>query len=92
VGIHHRSQFNHYNLASDFMEVYRPLIDLIVKQNISTEFTRDDKRKLINVFNKKVRIRNRNQYLGNSVEIYVDSLIKYLNGEGRDLYFPELLL
>src|SRR5690625_16648 len=72
VGIHHRNQFNHYNLASDFMEVYRPLIDLIVKQNISTEFTREDKRKLINVFNKKVIISNRNEYLGKRVKIYFE--------------------
>src|SRR5690625_582392 len=93
VGIHHRSQFNQYNLASDFMEVYRPLIDKIVKQNIRNEFTREDRRKLLNVFNKKVRIRNRKQYLGNSVEIFVDSLVKYLDGGKREqLHLPTLIL
>lgn len=89
LGIHHRSQFNHYNLTSDFMEVYRPLIDLIVKENISTDFSTYEKQILLNVFNQKIKIKNRNQYLSNSVEIYVDSLIDYMNnGNEEKLSFP----
>jgi|SRR5699024_3163206 len=89
LGIHHRGQFNHYNLTSDFMEVYRPLVDLIVKENIFTEFSTKEKQILLNVFNQKIKIKNRNQYLSNSVEIYVDSLIDYMNnGNEEKLSFP----
>lgn len=92
VGIHHRNQYNHYNLASDFMEVYRPLVDYIVKTYVKDEFSIDEKRELLDIFNKKVKIKNRNQYLANSVEIYVDSLIKYMNtGDLKHLAFPELI-
>jgi len=89
IGIHHRNQYNHYNLASDFMEVYRPLVDYIVKLEVETEFTKGEKRKLLNIFNKKVVIKKRNQYLANSIEIYVDSLIKYMRtGKISNLSFP----
>lgn len=90
LGIHHRSQLNHYNLASDFMEVYRPFIDLTVKKNVNEKFTRKEKRNLLDVFNIKVQINGRSQYLSNSVEIYVESLIKFLNtGDHKSLYFPD---
>lgn len=91
VGIHHRNQYNHYNLASDFMEVYRPLVDVIVKESVIDTFNSESKRELINVFNKKVYIKNSKQYLANSVELYVDSLIKFLEQEKYEvLAFPAL--
>lgn len=91
IGIHHRNQYNHFNLASDFMEVYRPLIDYIVKENVIDTFDYDTKRKLLAIFNYKVLIKNRNQYLANSVEIYIDGLVKYLNtGQINKLSFPRL--
>lgn len=89
VGIHHVNQFNHYNLASDFMEVYRPLIDVIVKQEIYDSFGKSEKAKLLDIFNKKVLIKNRKQYLPNSVDIYVESLFDYLEyGNSKQLFFP----
>ena len=91
IGIHHSSQFNHYNLASDFMEVYRPIVDVIVKQHIAEDFGRYEKRRLLNLFNKKVMIKNRKQYIPNSIEIYVDGLLKFLDSGNRDLLaFPNL--
>lgn len=92
VGIHHRSQYNHYNLASDFMEVYRPMIDRIVKDHIIDEFTKENKRALLNVFNIQVWIKNRKQYLANSIDLYVDSLIKFLEKEkDEELAFPKII-
>lgn len=89
IGIHHRNQYNHYNLASDFMEVYRPLIDSIVKKYVEDEFDERVKHQLLDVFNKKVYIKNKYQYLANSIEIYIDSIIKYMkSGNRKHLSFP----
>ncbi len=62
------------------MEVYRPLVDSIVKKGVKDEFDQEAKKSLLNIFNKKVMIKGKRQYLANSIEIYVDSLIKYLGG------------
>src|SRR5699024_4697153 len=40
LGIHHRIQFNNYNLTIDFMKMYRPLNEFNVKKNISTYFSK----------------------------------------------------
>lgn len=91
-GIHHSNQFNHYNLASDFMEVYRPLVDTIVKTHIKDEFGKYEKRLLIDMLNDKALIKNRKHYLPNSIDIYLDSMIHYLNkGDSKRLAFPTLL-
>lgn len=90
VGIHHRSQFNHYNLSSDFMEVYRPFIDKIVKENIKSEFTTLNKQTMLGIFNEKIMIKHKRQFLANSIEIYIDSLITFLNSspDSSVLAFP----
>ena len=37
LGIHHKNEFNVFNLADDFLEVFRPLVDLWVMQNLKDE-------------------------------------------------------
>lgn len=92
IGIHHHNQYNHFNLASDFMEVYRPLVDSIVKKGVKDEFDQEAKKSLLNIFNKKVMIKGKRQYLANSIEIYVDSLIKYLGGgKIEGIAFPSII-
>lgn len=92
IGIHHRNQYNHFNLSCDFMEVYRPLVDLIVKKHVYDEFDKQSKRELLNIFNKKINIRGKKQYLANSIEIYVDSLLKFMKkGDITQLAFPTIV-
>ena len=50
-GIFHDNMFNQFNLASDFMEPFRILIDLKVKQMNLEEFDHDEKLQLIDVLN-----------------------------------------
>lgn len=89
LGIHHRNQYNSYNLSSDLMEVYRPFIDDIVKSNIVNEFGKDERRVLIEIFNQKILIRGQKQFLANSIHIFVDSVIKYLNSDKETtIHFP----
>ena len=37
IGIHHKSELNNYNLADDFIEPFRPIVDLWVITNINSE-------------------------------------------------------
>lgn len=43
LGLHHRSELNSFNLADDFMEPLRPLVDLWVAQNIHDDGALDKK-------------------------------------------------
>lgn len=89
LGVHHRSQYNSYNLASDLMEVYRPFVDNIVKSNAINEFGKSERRILIEIFNTQILIRNQYQFLANSIGIYIDSVIKFMNSEEpKEIHFP----
>ncbi|ARJ50339.1 type II CRISPR-associated endonuclease Cas1 [Staphylococcus lutrae] len=79
IGIKHKNEYNIYNLASDFMEIFRPIVDSIVLKFVKQEFGKEEKRVIIDLLNKKVKIDNKNYYFVNAVERYVDSLFLYLS-------------
>lgn len=89
IGIMHRNEFNLYNLASDLMEVMRPLIDYVVLDTIRDSFEKEEKRKIADILNKKICVNNKMYYLVNAIEIYVESVFKYLStGKEKHIKFP----
>ncbi|WP_300409065.1 type II CRISPR-associated endonuclease Cas1 [Lagierella sp.] len=70
LGIFHDNQFNFYNLSSDLMEPFRPIIDkIVININIGT-FGREEKLKLMDVFMSPIKIGNRTYELRNAISIY----------------------
>lgn len=93
IGIHHHSQYNHQNLSSDIIEVFRPLIDIIVKKHIESDFGRNEKNELLEIFNKKIEFKNRLHYVSNAVELFVDSLIRFMEtGNSKLIVLPNIPL
>lgn len=90
IGVHHKNQFNQFNLSSDLMEVYRPIVDVIVKNNVSDEFGKFEKRQLVEMFNEKVIMKNGRQFIPNSVEIYIDSIIRFLQNTDDNIIEVDL--
>lgn len=85
LGIFHDNMFNQFNLASDFMEPFRILIDRKVKQMNLEEFDHDEKLQLIDVLNQEVQIDGRNQYVNNAIKIYCRSVLDALNEDDSSL-------
>lgn len=82
LGIWHKNEFNCFNLASDLMETYRPLVDrLVIKMNDNENF----KSQLLQIFNFQLRIDGKKQYLENAVGIYCASVMDALNSENTQL-------
>ena len=81
LGINHKSEFNQFNLTCDIMEPFRPLIDEIVYNNMNFEFDKKQKYKLIDVLNNKVRIDKKEQYVGNAIPIYMQSVFDTLENK-----------
>lgn len=91
IGIFHANEFNQMNLASDLVEIFRPLVDYIVHEQITDTFGKEEKRKVLKMLEYKIRIRNSNQYLQTGCQLYVDSCLQYLtDGQKSKLMFPEL--
>ena len=79
-GLKHANQFNDFNLASDLMEPFRPLVDQIVYENRSKKF-KEIKRRLFDLFSQTYDYGNKQMYLTNIASDYTKKVIKVLNGE-----------
>lgn len=82
LGIWHSNQFNNFNLGSDLMEPFRIIVDRII---YSLKDINDFKMKLLNIFNLKIKIDNKSQYLENAIEIYCQSIFDALNENDESL-------
>ena len=79
LGIHHNSKINNFNLAYDFLEPYRSIVDKYVFDNqdeivfpLSFEF----RKKLINLLNKEVLHNNKKYTVEYSISLLIKSYIK----------------
>lgn len=81
-GLKHANQFNQFNLASDIMEPFRPIIDQIVYENRNHSFVKI-KRELFTIFSDTFQYNNKEMYLTNIVSDYTKKVIKALNNNGK---------
>lgn len=87
IGIKHSNLFNPFNLTSDIMEPFRPLVDKVVRDNYNEVFGGTMKIKIIDILKQKVLIKGTKQYLTNAISIYVKSVIRAI--EEKDITFLE---
>ncbi|MEK4230916.1 type II CRISPR-associated endonuclease Cas1 [Solibacillus sp. FSL H8-0538] len=89
IGIHHINEYNQYNLASDFIEVFRPIVDFIVIKHVVDQFGKEQRRQIIEMLNYKIFIKSGEHYLAQAVQMFIDGCINFLNtGEEDKLNFP----
>ncbi|CBK73314.1 CRISPR-associated protein, Cas1 family [Butyrivibrio fibrisolvens 16/4] len=92
LGIHHKNEFNRFNLVDDLMEPVRPFVDLYAYRILENEkyFKVDHRRKLVNILNHKVRYMDKNMFLGNMIEEYIVQYAAFLSGKREYVVFPEI--
>lgn len=75
IGVNHCNELNSYNLADDFIEPFRPMIDLWVKENINIdkEITKENRISLIDLINYECLIDGKNHSILNSIDIMIAS-------------------
>ena len=78
LGIFHDNMFNHYNLACDLMEPFRPFIDYAVTMAELSEFGHSEKMKLVQALNRQIIIDGKTQYMTNAIKIFVKSIFDAL--------------
>lgn len=77
MGVHHRNELNNFNLADDFIEPLRPLVDIWTAENkdADTALDRKDRMNLYNLLNCNVIIRKRRETVLRATEIMAESLV-----------------
>ena len=79
IGITHRNTFNHFNVASDFIEPFRPVVDRMVIELEPKKFDKEEKHSMMSLFNRELLIFDRKELLSNAIRIYVKSVLNSLN-------------
>ena len=95
LGIFHRNKYNPYCLASDIMEPYRPIADLLVMKwlQLHTEkqsLDKESKTFLLQIATQDVNIEKLVRPLIVGVKMTASSLLKCYTGEKRQISYPEL--
>lgn len=85
IGIFHDNMFNQFNMGSDLLEPFRPLVDRIVKDNMPEKFEREEKIMMLSLLNQEVIIANRREYLTNAIRIYCRSVFDAINNQDISL-------
>ncbi|WP_086350881.1 type II CRISPR-associated endonuclease Cas1 [Candidatus Enterococcus clewellii] len=79
-GLKHANQFNDFNLASDLMEPFRPLVDQIIYAQRKKPFP-VMKRALFDLFTNNYMYNKKKMFLTNIVGDYTKKVVKVLNAE-----------
>lgn len=97
IGLFHHSELNSYNLADDFIEPFRPIVDLYVMNHFqylekNSDFTSDMKRGLFRLLSFDMIIQGEKHSVSNSIDKAVMSFNSCLMGVKEELLLPVLIL
>ena len=85
IGLFHDNIFNQFNLGSDLMEPFRPLVDQVVKELKPVKFEHEEKVRMLQVLQKEVLISGRKEFVNNAIKIYCRSIFDALNDNDTSL-------
>jgi len=85
LGLFHDNMFNQFNLGSDLMEPFRPLIDRKVMSMQPEKFEHEEKMKVLSVLNEEVYIGGKKEFINNAIKIYCKSIFDALNDKDSSL-------
>lgn len=92
LGLFHDNIFNPFNLGSDLMEPFRPLVDReVLSMKMGNQLTTENKKDLINILNHTVIIQNRRTTVTQAIGIYSRSVFRGMEETGpADIIFYRL--
>lgn len=79
LGLFHDNMFNPFNLGSDLMEPFRPLVDCKVIDMRVKALEHQEKMDIVSILNQEVIINGRSEYVSNAIKIYCKSVFDSLN-------------
>lgn len=85
LGLFHDNMFNQFNLGSDIMEPFRPLVDSRVRMFIPEKFEHEEKIEILKILQDEVIIAGRKEYVNNAIKIYCKSVFDALNDNDTSL-------
>lgn len=79
LGVHHKNEFNEFNLTCDLMEPFRVIIDNFVYFNKDRDLDTNYKLDIINVFNNTYKYRGKNYVLKDIIKMFTKSALESID-------------
>ncbi len=76
LGIHHKNEFNEFNLSCDLMEPFRIVIDNFVYYNKERKFDTTYKLDIVNIFNNTYKYKGKNYSLKDIIKMFIKSALE----------------
>ncbi len=83
LGIHHKNEFNEFNLSCDLMEPFRVIIDNFVYYNLDREFNQQYKLDIINIFNNTFLYKKKKYTLKDIIKLYTQNALQFLTTDNK---------
>lgn len=93
LGVNHCNELNSFNLADDFIEPFRPIVDLWIYENmkLEDELSRDDRIALVDLVNLNCIIDDKNHSILNAIDKMIASYTTALSKKDfRLLKLPDI--
>ncbi len=92
LGIHHKNEYNRFNLADDLIEPFRPLVDYYAYLLLKNEeyFKIEHRHKLVNLLNHKILYNKKKMFLCNAMEEYVSNIASCIIKKQLQTEFPDI--
>lgn len=92
IGIHHKNEYNRFNLVDDLMEPLRPIVDIVAYNVMKNDefFKPEHRRQLVNILNMKFVYRNKKMYICNMIENYIEQYASFIMGKCDEIIFPDI--
>lgn len=93
LGIHHRSEYNRFNLVDDMIEPIRPIVDLYIYKLLGEEdfFKGEHRKAIINMLNHKIIYNGKKMFLCNMLEEYVSTIAQFIEGKDVKIIYPKVV-
>lgn len=92
IGIHHKSEYNRFNLVDDLMEPLRPMVDIRAYKLLKDAdyFMPEHRYSLVGILNEKMMYRNKKMYICNVIEDYVEQYASLVMDRCNEIIFPDV--
>ena len=91
LGIHHKNEFNEFNLSCDLMEPFRVIIDNFVYFNQERELNANYKLDIVNILNNTYKYQNKSYTLKDIIGLFVKNTLNNIDNadEYKDFIYYE---
>lgn len=79
LGIHHKNEFNEFNLTCDLMEPFRVIIDNFIYYNQERKFNTEYKMDIVNILNNTFKYQGKNYTLKDIIRMFVKYTLDSVN-------------